>query len=165
MLFVLTRGSVRVATLSSSAALLGRVFNTRFSQSFAANATMSYTQSLGTIATTDEGMYRLVVAGTIGFYSGSTIVTPPSWSFVHTDRLGAYIMPITPPVTYMVTPTGYDQGYAFSGEYVFQAIAGTPVAYYYLSNQAAVSSTNCSASFFTSITLTQIMSGSVTGSI
>lgn len=158
-------GSVRAPTISSSAALLGRVTNTRFSQSFAAAASMSYTQSLGTIS--QDGMYRLTIASTIGFYSGAALVNQPKWNFIHTDRFGAYTLPPSTPLTptTLITPAGYDYAFAFGSDYIFQAVAGSPIAYYYGTSGNQMSSTDCSASFFTTVTVTQIMSGSVTGSI
>jgi hypothetical protein len=127
---------------------------------------MSYTQSLGSISTAGEGMYRLTVAGTMGFYGGITLVTLPKWNFIHTDRFGAYTLPQTPvtPIT-LAAPAGYDYAFSFGGDYIFQAVAGSNVSYHYITEGSPVSSTNGSASFFTSVTLTQIMSGSVTGSI
>ena len=161
--FSITTASVQVPTISASIALLGRPFNTRFSQSFGPGSPMKYTQSMGTIA--QDGMYRLAVAGTIGFYSSSTVIAPPSWSFKHTDRLGAYRMPNAQPLYSVVNPPSYDVGYSFYGDYIFQAIKGSAIEYYYDSYGADVSSTACSASFFTTVTLAQMLSGSVTGSI
>lgn len=161
---LVSTASLRVPTISASVALLGRADNIRFSQSFMSAATMSYTRSLGTIG--QDGMYRLTVAGTIGFYSGSTLVNQPKWQFLHTDRFGSYLLPqiSLTPVT-LTAPSNYEVAFSFGEDYVFQAVAGSNVSYYYNSDGAQVSSTDCSASFFTSATLTQIMSGSVTDSI
>ena len=160
----ISSGSVRVATLSSSAALLGRADNTHFSQSFTTGISMSYTRSLGTIA--QDGMYRLTVAGTMGFYGGTTLQNQPKWQFLHRDRMGTYALPQTPltPIT-LTTPANYEYAFSFGSDYIFQAVAGSAVEYYYHTNGTAVSSTDCSASFFTTTTLAQILSGSVTGSI
>lgn len=157
-------GSIRVPTLSSSAALLGNALNIRVSQSCVAGAPLVYTRSLGTIV--QDGMYRLTVAGTIGIYSGSTLQNQPKWQFLHTDRMGAYLLPQTPltPIT-LTTPPNYDYAFSFGSDYIFQAVAGSTIEYYYNSAGAQMSSTDCSASFFTTTTLAQILSGSVTGSI
>jgi hypothetical protein len=143
---------------------LGHPFYGRFSQSFAAAETMSYTQSLGAIA--QDGMYRLTVAGTMGFYGGITLQNQPKWQFLHTDRMGAYALPQTAltPIT-LTPPANYQYAFSFGSDYIFQAITGSVIEYYYSSNGAAVSSTDGSGSFFTTVTLAQIMSGSVTGSI
>ncbi len=151
--------SLRVPTLSSSIALLGRADNQWISRSYGTGATpISITRSIWNIR--EDGMYRFTVAGTIAFYSGSTVTQPPTWSFTHTDRLGTYSLPTVPPELITVTNPAYDVGYAFNGDYVFQIAAPSTVSYYYSSNGTDPSSTLCSASFWTMATLTQILSGS-----
>lgn len=159
---LVTTASLRVPTLSSSAALLGRADNIWVSRSYGTGTTpISLTRSL---VIPEDGMYRLTVAGTIAFYSGSTVVQPPSWSFVHTDRLGTYSLPVVPPTLLTVANPAYDVGYMFSGDYVFQALGATTMSYYYSSFGTDPSSTLCSASFWTTTTLTEILSGSVISS-
>jgi hypothetical protein len=160
---LLSASIMRAPTVSASAALLGRADNHHISQSAPAGGVLTFTRSLGTIP--QDGMYRLAVAGTIGLYSGSTLINQPKWSFRHTDRFATYTLPqpeLTP--TTLATPAGYDYAFAFGQDYVFQAVAGTIVEYYYSSAGAQMSSTDSSASFFTTTTLSQILSGSVTGS-
>ena len=128
-------------------------------EAFDSNDSMSYTHSLGLIP--QSGMYNLVVAGTVGLYNNYTAGTPISFSFSHTDRMGTYIMSNVN-TTPVVSPS-FDLAYSFFGDYVFQALSGSSIAYYYYS--PGVSTTNCTASIMTTATLTQMLSASVTGSV
>lgn len=157
-------GSVRAPTISSSAALLGRVNIYNYSQSLVGGDAFAITRSLGTIP--QDGVYRLVVASTIGQYSGSTLVTNATFGFKHTDRLGTYVMGINDGgqlTSILPAPYPYNDAYLLSGDWIFQAVGGSAIEYYLSSPQ--LSSTPCSASFFTMTTLSQIMSGSVTSSL
>ena len=158
---LMNTASIRVPTISASFALLGHAVNNRMSQSFGFGTPLAVTRSMGNIR--QDGMYRLTWASTVGFYSGSTVTALPSWSFKHTDRLGTYNLPPVPPVPYTIAAPAYEAAYMYSGDYVFQGVNGTPVEYYWYGPD--LSSTPCSASFFTTATLTQILSGSVTSSI
>jgi hypothetical protein len=150
---------VSASLVTASIAYLGTPFDTSFTQSFHANDTMSYTQSLGTI--TQDGVYKLTVAGTVGLYGGYTAGVGPQFSFKHTDRLGAYVLDAVT-TTSVVTPS-FDSAYSYYKDFVFQALNGHTVEYYYAS--PGVSTTPCTGSFMTTVILIPIMSGSVTGSV